>query len=129
MKNTRWLGIGPFVFALLIAGCSGTSTQRSTVAKTPAAQKEDNADIKADIHADLGKLSAEDQKLAEEQRFCAVENEHQLGSMGVPVKIMVNDQPVFLCCKRCEKRALADPDKTLAKVKELKAKAAATPIK
>jgi hypothetical protein len=28
---------------------------------------------------------------------------------------------VFLCCKGCEKKALADPDRTLAKVKELKA--------
>jgi len=42
--------------------------------------------------------------------------------MGVPVKVMVKDQPVFLCCKGCQKEALADPDKTLARVKELRAK-------
>jgi hypothetical protein len=35
---------------------------------------------------------------------------------------MVKDQPVFLCCKGCQKKALADPDKTLAKVKELRDK-------
>jgi hypothetical protein len=35
---------------------------------------------------------------------------------------MVKDQPVFLCCKGCRRKALADPDKTLAKVAELKAK-------
>jgi hypothetical protein len=27
---------------------------------------------------------------------------------------------VFLCCKSCEKRALKDPEKTLATVKKLK---------
>lgn len=43
--------------------------------------------------------------------------------MGTPVKVMVKEQPVFLCCKGCRRKALADPDRTLAKVDELKAKA------
>jgi hypothetical protein len=47
--------------------------------------------------------------------------------MDVPVKITVKDQPVFLCCDHCKAAALADPDKTLAKVKELKARRQATP--
>ena len=47
--------------------------------------------------------------------------------VGTPVKVMVKDQPVFLCCKSCRKKALADPDKTLAKVKQLKEKAAGSP--
>lgn len=33
------------------------------------------------------------------------------------------DQPVFLCCKSCQRKALAHPEKTLAKVDELKARA------
>jgi hypothetical protein len=127
MKYARSLWMGLLVFALPIAGCSGASTQSSRVAEKAAAQKGNDADIEADIDANLGKLTAEDQKLAREQRFCVIEDKHRLGSMGVPVKIMVNDQPVFLCCKSCQKKALADPDKTLAKVKELKA--AASPIK
>ena len=45
--------------------------------------------------------------------------------MGPPLKVTVKDQPVFLCCKGCQKKALADPDKTLAAVAELKAKAKA----
>ena len=76
----------------------------------------------AKIKANLAKLSDADRKLAETQRFCAVENDDRLGSMGVPVMVMLKDQPVFLCCKGCTKRATADADKTLAKVKELKAK-------
>jgi uncharacterized protein (TIGR03000 family) len=72
--------------------------------------------------ANLAKLSPEDRKLAEAQKFCVVENKTLLGAMGVPVKVMVKNQPVFLCCKACEHEAKADPDKTLAKVTELKAK-------
>jgi hypothetical protein len=45
--------------------------------------------------------------------------------MGVPVKIMIQDQPVFLCCKGCVDQALKSPEKTLARVKELQAKAKA----
>lgn len=82
------------------------------------------AEKDADIKANLAKLSPEDRKLAEEQKFCVVESDTRLGAVGVPLKIMVKDQPVFLCCKNCLKEAQAEPDKTLAKVKELKAKAA-----
>ena len=53
-----------------------------------------------------------------------IEDENRLGTMGTPYKVMVKDQPVFLCCKGCQKRALADPDRTLARVAELKAKSA-----
>jgi len=44
--------------------------------------------------------------------------------MGAPIKLMVKDQPVFICCKGCKDEALAHPDKTLAKVETLKKKAA-----
>ena len=41
--------------------------------------------------------------------------------MGTPVKVTVKGQPVFLCCDGCKKKALGDPDKTLAAVEKLKA--------
>lgn len=81
------------------------------------------ADKAAKITANLDKLSAEDRKLAEAQKVCVIQQENPLGVMGVPVKIMVKGQPVFLCCKGCLDMAQAEPDKTLAKVKELKEKA------
>jgi hypothetical protein len=74
---------------------------------------------------DLQALSAEDRLLAEAQGYCAAESENPLGSMGTPIKLIVKDQPVFICCKGCEEKVLADPDATLAKVAELKAKVAA----
>jgi Cu(I)/Ag(I) efflux system membrane fusion protein len=79
----------------------------------------------AEIRAALAKLGPVDRKLAEAQRWCAVLSGSRLGSMDKPVKVMVKGQPVFLCCKGCQKRALANPEKTLAKVQQLKAKAKA----
>lgn len=73
----------------------------------------------------LGKLSTADRKLAEAQKFCVVQSEYRLGVMGKPVKIMVKGEPVFLCCDACVRKAMKDPDATLAKVRELKAKVAA----
>jgi hypothetical protein len=74
------------------------------------------------IKANLAKLDPEERKLAEEQKYCALENENRLGSMGVPVKVVLKGEPVFLCCKGCRKEVEADPDKALAKLKELRAK-------
>jgi hypothetical protein len=86
-----------------------------------AAKAEDKKD-EAKIKKNLAKLSAKDRKAAEQQKFCVIEDENRLGAMGVPVKLTIKGQPVFLCCNDCKKEALADPDKTLAKVKELKEK-------
>ena len=72
------------------------------------------------IAAALAKLSAADRKLAEAQRFCVVEEENLLGSMGKPVKLVIEGQPVFLCCAGCEDAAKADPKRILAKAKDLK---------
>jgi uncharacterized protein (TIGR03000 family) len=85
------------------------------------------ADEKSTIAENLAKLSPEDRKLAETQKFC-VEEDNPLGVMGVPVKIMLKGQPVFLCCKGCIEKAQENPEKTLAKLKELKAKNAKTPL-
>ena len=43
-----------------------------------------------------------------------------LGSMGAPLKIMVEGQPVFLCCEGCRDHVQDDPKAALAKVAELK---------
>jgi uncharacterized protein (TIGR03000 family) len=77
---------------------------------------------KAVVQANLSKLSPEDRKLAEAQQFCAVQNGVRLGAMGTPAKLLVKGQPVFLCCESCRDRAERNPERTLAKVKELKSK-------
>lgn len=74
-------------------------------------------------------LPADGAALIATQVYCPIMPETKLGEMGQPVKIMVKDksgveQPVFVCCKGCKRRVLADPEATLAKVAEFKAVAA-----
>ena len=113
-----------------LAGCSGGSDAKrgdAQAANQSTDQPKPSPAEQAKIVTALDRLPPEDRALAEEQQFCAVEPENRLGLMGTPVKVLVNDQPVFLCCKSCKTDALAKPDKTLAKVQQLKAKAGAPP--
>ncbi len=49
------------------------------------------------------------------QKVCPVMDE-PLGSMGTPIKVMVGDKPIYLCCKGCIKKVQAEPAKYLAMV-------------
>ena len=73
------------------------------------------------VNAAFAKLAPADRQLAEAQRNCAVRDKNGLGSMGTPIKVMLEGQPVFLCCGGCKKSALANPKATLATVGKLKA--------
>ena len=104
-----------------VCGCQPASVSPPAVNSGAAPQ----ADPEQKIAANLALLDADDRALAEAQRFCAVALEGRLGSMGPPIKLTIEDQPVFLCCDGCKADALADPEKTLARVKTLKTDAAA----
>ncbi len=101
-------------------GCCGKGARCCAVNADP--DKKDAAAIEAEIKAARAKLSKEDQVLVEAQEYCPMMPDNRLGEMGTPLKVMVKDQPVFLCCKGCQRKALANPEATLAKVAELKAK-------
>jgi hypothetical protein len=118
MKTHRLTMLGA---ALLLTGCS-TATDPKAAPRPRDAKVEE-----AEVQANLIQLPPEERLLAEGQRWCAVESENRLGSMGKPFKVEVKGQAVYLCCKSCRKAALADPDRTLAKVKALKEKAAGSP--
>lgn len=79
-------------------------------------------DAKSDskIQLALRKLSDSDRRLAESHKYCPILANSLLGSMGPPVKLMLNDQPVFVCCTGCEKSARTNPEQTLKKVQQLK---------
>jgi Cu(I)/Ag(I) efflux system membrane fusion protein len=87
----------------------------SAVHALPAISAMDKKEAK--IKAALNKLPENDRKLAEEQKFCPVLETSRLGSMGTPVKLMIDGQAVFLCCEGCRDQALSNPQATLAKVK------------
>lgn len=124
MNATRWLGLAALVGFL--AGCGTNATRPMAGTGTPpaSAKASEQKDEEAAIQKALAALDPEDRQAAEAQRFCAVMDENRLGSMGKPVKLMLKEQPVFLCCAGCRKKAERDPDKTLARVEALRAKEA-----
>jgi hypothetical protein len=105
----------------LVSGCGAPPAPAPAkgTAQAPAAATPPANDPAGEIAEAIGKLSAEDQVLAKAQGFCAV-SEEPLGSMGPPVKLMLNDQPVFVCCEGCNNRAKSNPDATVAKAGKLK---------
>ena len=128
-RRTGWAVAA--VAALALAGCgSGEPSNQPG----PASQGTGRGDAvkpeeAAEIKAERDKLPAADRAAVDAQEWCAVNTKSRLGSMGPPVKVTVKDQAVYLCCDGCETKALANPDKTLASVADLKAKKAgqATP--
>src|SRR5437762_8281837 len=117
--STRMLLIIPIT---LLAGCNGGSDKTPPAkGKQPVAAAKAESSDDADIKAERAKLRPEDRALVEAQEWCPVSDD-RLGSMGPPIKLMIKDKPVFICCDGCKKKAEADADKKLAKVEEMKAK-------
>src|SRR5262245_34044066 len=120
MTNRNWLAGGVVVAAFVAAGCGGSSTAPSPAKPTGDAKPKDDESKK--IAEALAKLSPEDRKLAEEQKFCP-ESGHLLGSMDVPIKVdLKTGKTVFVCCSGCVDDAKKDPEGTLKKIADLKAK-------
>ncbi len=115
--------LNPAAGSIYFGGSGGSQSGRSSVT---AVRPSTPDDPDAKIEAALAKLSPADRELAESQRFCPVLPTSRLGVMGVPVKLELNGQPVFVCCSGCKEKALADPAATVAKVESLRREAAAS---
>lgn len=108
---------------LCCAGCEAEARKdEARTAARVAEMKIDNA---------LAKLSPEDRKAAEAQKYCVTAKTSRLGSMGAPTKVMVKDKdgqehPVFFCCGGCERIIKKEgEEKVLAIVDDLVKKNAA----
>ena len=80
----------------------------------------DSKIAEAEIAEALASLNSIDRPLADSQKFCAVLTDSLLGSMGMPVKVQVNGETVFLCCDGCKGKALRNADATLITVAKLR---------
>jgi Cu(I)/Ag(I) efflux system membrane fusion protein len=98
-------------------GASGGPRDASEDQHSHLSKKEEDR-----IRTGLSRLSAADRIQAEAQRFCAVQSDNRLGSMGMPIKIQIGNQSVFLCCAGCRQEAVGNPAQTLARVENLKSK-------
>ncbi|GIX05089.1 MAG: hypothetical protein KatS3mg114_0958 [Planctomycetaceae bacterium] len=72
-----------------------------------------------EMTAALASVSPEDRALIDKQAVCPVA-EYRLGTMGIPKKVNVDGTPVFICCEGCRERLLAEPEKYLAKLADLR---------
>jgi len=122
MRTTRLF----FTGLALVAGSAAVGCQKaeSTTAAAADAGSPPTA-ATDDVAAERAKLTPADRALVEAQEWCVISTEERLGSMGPPIKLDFKGRPVFVCCKGCKKKAEANPDRTLATLDELKAKARA----
>jgi hypothetical protein len=115
---------------LCCAGCvkQAKANPAETLKKVAAFKEQSSATTEStnvdqepdpEIRAALNKLNLTDRKLAVAQRFCPIIDDSRLGSMGVPMKVMIDGQPIFLCCEGCEDEARKKPQETLVKVRHL----------
>jgi Cu(I)/Ag(I) efflux system membrane fusion protein len=107
--------LNPAAGSIYFGGSSGSkgaggSTVRSTTPEDPDAK----------ITANLAGLSPADRELAESQYFCPILKTSRIGSMGPPVKLTLAGETVFLCCSGCKAQATEEPEKTAARVRELR---------
>ncbi len=106
-----------------MVGCGPNKTPPNPTSQSSPAKP--GSPVADDVTAMRAKLDPADKALVEAQEWCVISSDERLGSMGVPIKLDIKGQPVFVCCKGCVKKAEANPEKTLAKVAELKTKKAA----
>ncbi|MHC4398940.1 MAG: hypothetical protein ACYTG0_04600 [Planctomycetota bacterium] len=62
----------------------------------------------------VARLAESDRPAIAKQRVCPVSG-GQLGTMGTPVKLLVGNQPIYLCCQGCIGKVRANPKKFVAK--------------
>lgn len=92
----------------------------------------DAAELQKRIDENMAKLSAEDRKLAEAQKFCPIAVEFDddgkpvggfLGTIDAPVKVVVEGRTLFVTCPNCKEAVKEDPKtylKVLAKIEAAK---------
>jgi hypothetical protein len=94
---------------LAIAGCPGD----------PSPSLNGPADREAEIRANLALLGPEDERLAEQQKYCPLMEHVRLGETARPYRVTVKGVSAFVCCESCVQAALNDPDQALAKIRHL----------
>jgi hypothetical protein len=114
--------LNPAAGSIYYGNTGGTKSTSSVASVRPSTPE----DTPSKVEASLAKLSSDDRRIAESQKFCPVLGT-LLGSMGPPVKVMLEGQPAFLCCSGCKQKALDNPKEILAKVAALKAKSVEVP--
>lgn len=125
MRTNRFAWILAIVLGLMTWGCGGDKSDDTDSGHEHMEHDgHGSGDMGGEMdHGDMGDmadtikgLDPADAKLAMAQKTCPVSGD-PLGEMGPPVKKVVGDDVVFLCCKSCIKDFDKDPQKYIAIVK------------
>ena len=98
--------------AAMLVGCEKQNDAPPAEGSSADAWKQG---LDPDVATALAELSEEDREAALEQRVCPVSGE-ELGSMGKPIKVTVEGEDVFVCCKECVDTIKENPDEYLTKL-------------
>ena len=93
-------------------------SQTITLAKTPVTVARPDTSV-PDDRIVIVTATASDQEAIQAQRKCPVLGT-ALGSHGTPMKVGVGSKTLFVCCKGCVGKVVANPDGYLAKAAELR---------
>jgi YHS domain-containing protein len=120
MITSRFLSCLLFAgLAIVISGCKPPAAKEQPV--DASASKQTAAEASTKSLPGLAELSVEDRQLAEKQHVCPVSGE-VLGLMGNPFKVSAEGKTVFLCCEGCLQQFKENPEKYLAKLKDIENK-------
>ncbi len=110
-------GVAVALLVPLVAGCSSPGGCRTCRKESPAPPALPAANPTAGAGAPAPTSGPPGVPAAPSggQKTCPVTGE-ELGSMGKPVPVALKGQTVYVCCRGCAAKALADPDKALAAV-------------
>jgi len=126
--SIKFLFSAAFAQALLIGilGCNSSTTDPPVASPSEnAVHDHGNHDHSAGtgmtdmekMEQTLAKLPEADRKSAMDQHICPVSGE-MLGTMGLPKKMEVDGQTIWICCDDCKEKLLADPEKYLDKLNQ-----------
>jgi Cu(I)/Ag(I) efflux system membrane fusion protein len=98
---------------------SGSPNSSQRAEENTSAETSERRVLSAEELAELAQLPPTDRRLAEQQVLCPIADQ-PLGSMGVPQRLELDGEVVFLCCKSCEGKAKEDPKRIANKVRALR---------
>jgi hypothetical protein len=113
---------------LLFTGCSKAPAPAPTQTPANTAEHADATEPDDEVAKAIAELPEAERPIALAQKYCPVAamegHDNLLGGMGAPVKVTLDGKDVYLCCEGCKEAAEKDPAATLAKVDELRTRAA-----
>jgi hypothetical protein len=120
LRRRHFLLAAGVLAASVVAGTLTYQLRRGDPGTPDSISPPNHSDQADPVAVNLALLGPDDQRLAQSQRTCAGRGcDALLGSCGCPVKLVVQNQPVFLCGKECEQWARAHPAEALAKLHTL----------